>query len=205
MLPIILGMPITMDDKTYKQTLDEINKIDNKTKAVDTYWKLQSINDELILPSTAVFWLFFWADTKGKDIGRNVFQNIFGISYEDFYNALNEIKPGFKTDGSKNNGDRSNLKTSKRISEKTLITILEKFYEVEIPDEKISGNDRMELEKQDNIASQLSDLSEEELDKEISKMQNKERKTKSILYSEKQRNKYLMELYKKKRGYKCQF
>jgi 5-methylcytosine-specific restriction endonuclease McrA len=194
-----------MDDETYKQTLDEINKIDNKTKAVDTYWRLQNINGESILPSTAVFWLFFWADTKGKDIGKKVFQNIFNISYENFYNALNAIKPGFKTDGGKNNRDRSSLISSKRISEKTLILITEILFKRKIPEQKISENDRMELEEQDVIASHLSGLSEEELNKEIDKMQNRERKTRSSSYSKKQRNQYLMELYKKKRGYKCQF
>jgi len=202
MLPIILDIPIIIDNDTFKESIKEINKIKSKTIAIDTYWKLIDIEGEKVLPSTAVFWLFFWADTKGKDVARQVFRNIFYIRYEDFYNELEKIKPDFKTDGSKNNKVRQNLKVSKNISNETLRIILENFYGYAVSYSEI--NEKL-IQEQDTITSRIKKISEEELNNEIKRMQNLERKTTNNSYSRKQRNQYLMELYKKKRGYKCQF
>lgn len=205
MLPIILDIPTIIDQETYDDSIKEINKIENQTKAIDTYWKLIKINEDYILPSTAVFWLFFWADTKGKDKARQVFRNVFNISYEDFYNELEKLKPGFKTDGQKNNKDRNNLKVSKKTSDKTLKTIIERIFHITLSDDIKIKSEQKILEEQDAIASKLIDITKEKLDCEIKRLQDKNRKTSTNSYSRKQRNQYLMELYKKKRGYECQF
>jgi 5-methylcytosine-specific restriction endonuclease McrA len=206
MLPIILDIPMIIDKETFDQSKLEIDTIENQTKALDTYWKYD-VNEagDFMLPSTAVFWLFFWADTKGKDIARQVFRNIFNVRYEEFYHELNLIKPGFKTDGSKNNNVRNNLKSSKKTSDDTLKIIIEKIYAKTIPEDKIKENDKRILEEQDAIAFKLSNLSDAEINDLIKKMQDKERKIKKNSSSKKQRNQYLMELYKKKRNYECQF
>ena len=53
--------------------------------------------------------------------------------------------------------------------------------------------------------SHISVLSNYDINKEINKLQNKKRNMGIRSYSTKQRDQYLMELYKKKRHYKCQF
>jgi hypothetical protein len=124
MLPIDLNIPIFIDETTFQETLDEIDNIDNQTKATDTYWVLHRHHDgRTFLNATSVFWLFFWADTKGGEQAKEVFKNITGVFYQDFYSALERIEPGFKTNGTKNNKVRSRLKRSGATSENTLRSI----------------------------------------------------------------------------------
>jgi hypothetical protein len=208
MLPIILDVPIIIDEETYDETSSEIKNIGNPTKADYTYWKLENVDGNLILPSTAVFWLFFWAETKGKKKkAPQVFEKIFDINYEDFAKALKLARPDFKTEKGERDKDpvRRKLKDSKKFSDETLEKIIETLYDTPVSSKVINETTTEKLKYQDKIARELSGLTDEEVDNKIKEAQGRKRKMTSITYSKKRRDRYLMELYKRKHHYECQF
>jgi 5-methylcytosine-specific restriction endonuclease McrA len=209
MLPIILDVPIILDKETYDETSSEIKKIGNPTKADHTYWTLnEDANGNLILPSTAVFWLFFWAETKGKKKkAPQVFEKIFDINYEDFAKALKLTRPDFKTEKGKRDKDpvRRKLKGVKNFSDETLEKIIEELYDTLVSSKVSNKIITEELEYQDKIARGLLGLTDEDVDNKIKEVQGRQRKMTGVSYSRKQRDRHLMELYKRKHHYECQF
>jgi hypothetical protein len=126
------GLYVILGEGVFKAAKYLIERIDHKRiqqADIDKNWKIKG-DDESKLLSTAVFWLFCWADTQGKNKGApELFEWIFEVSYEHFYQLLDEIEPAFKnTAGSVR---RKLRKTdAPQFANKTLEKIIERLYPI---------------------------------------------------------------------------
>jgi 5-methylcytosine-specific restriction endonuclease McrA len=225
MLPVKLSVHMVLDKETYGQTVSEISTIRHKhiEATVKEYWPRAENVDKygkIPLPSTAVFWLFFWAETQGNRLGAPaVFKHIFNIGYEDFRDVLKLVEPDFKTQKGERDKDpvRRKLKDDRAYSDEALRKIIRKLADQGAIDREVPGlaDVRSETGNETSVDSlaypdrkdgEFADLTVEELQYRIREEQDKKRKMTNCSQAEKlQRDQRLMDMYKAWCRYECQF